>query len=166
MDKLPKIVPPKNKGEVPCGLYRTTRALSDNLPENVLVYYHNHGDPGPGVYPVKSWNNNKAKFQEKGITLDDSKYAKTMKSLKTEGFYRVTKNFYCCDNHCFLFERDTLVQLGYNGDGKPIVFIPELHNEGLLLPQKGNLIDDEFVNNLKPLRVMNKLDSGVEGSES
>ena len=156
MDKLPKIVPPGSEKKVPCGLYRTTQKFEDKVPEGLLVYYHNHGDPGPGVYAVKSWNNNKALFQEQGITITDSAWVKSLKPLKDEGFYRVAKEFYCCEKHCRKFERDTLVQLGYNGDGSPIIFIPEWHAEGLLLPQKGNLIEDEKVHHLKPLKVIFK----------
>lgn len=41
---------PRSDDRVPCGLYRTTRPIPDAVPAGVLVYYHNHGDPGPGVY--------------------------------------------------------------------------------------------------------------------
>jgi len=166
MDKLPKIVPPGTKGKTPCGLYRTNEALGDRVPANLLVYYHNHGDPGPGIYPVERWQNNKAQFRREGITVTEEEYVKSMTHLKDEGFYRVAKEFYCCEKKCRKFERDTLIQLGYNGDGAPIVFVPEWHPEGLLLPEKGNLVDDDVLGHIKPLKVVFKFASGDHGEAS
>ena len=40
---------------VACGLYRTSEPIEDAIEAGVLVYYHNHGDPGPGVYLPRAW---------------------------------------------------------------------------------------------------------------
>ncbi|MBN2724250.1 MAG: hypothetical protein JXR95_09285 [Deltaproteobacteria bacterium] len=153
MSDLVKITPPKPGEDIPCGLYKTTKKIGENIPENALVYYHNHGDPGPGCYPPEKWNNNKAVFSKKGYVLPDIKDAKSLIPLPSEGFYRVAKNFYCCDNKCRLFERDTLIQLGYNGMGEPIAFIPVWTEKGIELPKQGSLIDDERLNYIKPLKL-------------
>ncbi len=163
MDNLPKISPGKTGGTVSCGLYRTTKPYKDLVPAGRLVYYHNHGDPGPGLYPVERWNNNKAVFKEKGIPIHEERYATTLKPLKPEGFYRVTKEFHCCEKRCRRFKRDMLVQLGYNGEGAPIVFVPEWHDEGLLVPLKGNRVEDHTLHHLKPLKVVHRF--GGAGGE-
>ena len=53
-----------------CGLYRTTASIG-RVAANHLVYFHNHGNPGPGVYLPESWEHNRAKFSPQGITLPD-----------------------------------------------------------------------------------------------
>ena len=40
----------------PCGLYRTTGPVG-SIPEGRLIYFHNHGEPGPGLYLPASWTN-------------------------------------------------------------------------------------------------------------
>jgi hypothetical protein len=45
----------------PCGVYRTKTAVA-GIEAGRLVYFHNHGDPGPGLYPPESWAQNRAKF--------------------------------------------------------------------------------------------------------
>ena len=111
--------------DVPCGLYRTSKAIDDKIPAGIMVYFHNHGNPGPGVYPVEKWRNNKAVFAKGGVMIPNDAYAKTLLPLKPEAFYRVMEPFYCCEKHCRLFEKNTLVQLGYNGRAEALLFVPE-----------------------------------------
>ena len=39
----------------PCGLYRTVKPIG-SIEAGRLVYFHNHGDPGPGLYFPESWS--------------------------------------------------------------------------------------------------------------
>lgn len=138
---------------VPCGVYRTTQPIGDEVPEGVLVFYHNHGDPGPGVYLPQTWQNNRAIFHDEGITVPDEEYAATLERLLPEGFYYVTEPFYCCEQHCQYFEQELLVQLGYNGDAQPILFIPELVEGAVALPAEGTLVDNTQLARLRPLKI-------------
>jgi hypothetical protein len=142
-----------SKDDIPCGIYRTTRAIEPSIPAGALVFYHNHGDPGPGVYMPKSWTNNRARFHEQGTTVPDEAYAQTLQALPKEGYYRVKEPFYCCENHCRLFEENLLVQLGYNGQAQAIVFTPELVEGALAVPSEGQLVDDDQLSKLAPLKV-------------
>ena len=45
----------------PCGIYRTDLALGDEVPAGRLVYFHDHGDPGPGIYLPRDWVANRAR---------------------------------------------------------------------------------------------------------
>jgi hypothetical protein len=141
------------KSAVPCGIYRTTLAIEDSVPEGVLVQFHNHGEPGPGVYLPKEWKNNRAIFHEEGITIPDDGYAESLEPLLPEGFYRVIEPFYCCDERCQYFEEDLLVQLGYNGDAEAILFLPEMIEGALALPATGTIVDDWKLAKLQPLKV-------------
>ena len=67
--------------------------------------------------------------------------------------YRVVEPFFCCDRKCRQFETDTLVELGYNADGAPIVFLPELVDGMIAIPTSGTVIDHKALALLKQLRV-------------
>jgi len=136
----------------PCGLYRTTEPIG-SVPAGRLVYFHNHGDPGPGVYLPESWHLNRARFAERGTTLPDESLALTLEALPAEGLYRVLEEFYCCENHCRTFTPGLLVQLGYNGNAEPILFVPELSDAGMAFPEKGTRIDRDRLDKIALLKV-------------
>jgi len=139
----------------PCGLYRTTKPLG-SIEAGRLVYYHNHGDPGPGVYLPEAWGANRAKFSGGGTVVPAGFDYKSLYALPEEGFYRVTKQFVCCEKNCMTFEPDAFVQLGYNGAGKAIVFIPELGGNAIHIPDRGTFVDDGALKNLTLLKLAEK----------
>ncbi|MDA3862737.1 MAG: hypothetical protein PF689_02605 [Deltaproteobacteria bacterium] len=151
-----------SNAKTPCGLYRTTKEMPEAIPAGTLVFYHNHGNPGPGIYPVQDWAHNKAVFAKQGVTIPDEVWADSMKPLKAQGFYVVASPFHCCENKCMEFEQNTLVQLGYNGKGEPILFIPEWNLNGVSLPEKGNLVDEEKLEKLIPVKLNNNFDNSQE----
>lgn len=136
----------------PCGLYRTLVQIGD-VPAGRLVYLHDHGNPGPGIYLPERWNTNRAVFQPRGMTLPPEFDAKQVQALPREGFYRVTKAFHCCAKKCVEFDKDVLVQLGYNGAGRALVFVPELGEGALKIGERGSLVDDAVLVHLAALRV-------------
>jgi hypothetical protein len=144
----------------PCGIYRTTAPI-DDVPAGRLVYFHNHGNPGPGIYLPERWKQNRAQFSDRGFTLPApyERSAALLESLPQEGFYRVTKQFYCCEKRCRSFEADELVQLGYTGNAEPIVFSPEFNATGFTLPETGSLVTTKELSNLSPLKVAERADS-------
>lgn len=146
----------------PCGLYRT-RAAIGHIPAGTLVYFHNHGDPGAGVYLPSSWKGNRARFAAGGTTLPDAGAARNLQPLPAEGFYRVGDPFYCCEKQCRRFEIDTLVQLGYDGAGHALLFLPELVDGLLGVPDRGTRIDDDALSRLFPLKVAISRDVHADG---
>lgn len=136
----------------PCGLYATTRAL-DAVPAGRLVYFHNHGDPGPGIYLPSGWSGNRASWHGRGTTVVDPAWADTLKPLPAEGLYRVAQGFFCCERKCREFPAETLVQLGYDGEATPILFVPEWSAHGLGFPERGARLDGTQLGQLVPLRV-------------
>jgi hypothetical protein len=137
----------------PCGLYRTGRPLGDSVPAGRLVSFHNHGNPGPGVYLPSGWTQNRATFHAKGIPIPDEAWVDSLEPLLPEGFYRVEQAFTCCEKHCRTFEAEQLVQLGYTAQGEPLLFAPEWRPEGFALPAKGTRVGREKLGRLVPLRV-------------
>jgi hypothetical protein len=136
----------------PCGLYRTVRPIAE-VPDGRLVYFHNHGNPGPGVYLPQSWTANRAQFAPNGTTLPQPYDTSALKPLPREGFYRVTKSFFCCAKKCTEFAPDMFVQLGYDGAGRALLFQPELTAQGISIPERGSLVDDAAFANLAELKV-------------
>lgn len=140
-----------------CGLYRTVAAIAD-VPAGRLVYFHNHGDPGPGVYFPERWLGNRAEFSARGTTLPTGFDVRALHPLPAEGFYRVTAAFHCCSKRCTQYEPDAFVQLGYNGAGRALVFTPELTGAAIAIPERGTPVDDDVLVNLKPLKLPERRD--------
>jgi hypothetical protein len=136
----------------PCGLYRTTRALGE-IPAGRLVYFHNHGEPGAGIYLPSGWSLNRVRWHERGNTLPDDRFADTLEPLAAEGLYRVREELVCCDKRCQVYAPQLLVQLGYNGEGDAILFVPEWTGSGLGFPERGTKIDKDRVRLLEKLAV-------------
>ena len=136
----------------PCGLY-ATRAAIGTVPAGRLVYFHNHGNPGPGLYLPASWTGNRARFEARGHLLGKPEDVELLEPLLAEGLYRVTAAFFCCEQRCRRFEADSLVQLGYDASARAILFVPELVGAHVALPTRGTRIDREHFEQLAKLRV-------------
>ena len=135
-----------------CGLYRTVAPIA-GVPAARLVYFHNHGDPGAGVYFPERWTHNRAHFSPKGTTLPAGFDVNALKPLPREGFYSVAAPFFCCAKKCVRFENEAMVQLGYNGAGQALLFAPEMVGGAISVPERGTLIDDSELQNLVGLTV-------------
>lgn len=146
----------------PCGLYRTRRALGTHIPEGRLVYFHNHGEPGPGLYLPSTWSANRARWHSHGTPLPTPQWAEHLEPLLAEGLYRVRAAFACCEKRCRSFEEELLVQLGYNSMAEPILFVPEWGPTGLSFPTRGTLIDRARLDQLVPLKVAEAEESSSE----
>jgi hypothetical protein len=157
----PYEMPMSDENLPPCGLYKTTREVA-GVPAGRLVYFHNHGDPGPGVYLPSGWKANRAQWHGHGHTLGGAQDAEALEPLAVEGFYRVKEAFHCCEKKCRLFEPNTMVQLGYNGTADALLFVPELVETGLSIPERGTRIDREAIDKLELLKVAAPRKSGGE----
>ena len=145
----------------PCGLYRTTRAL-DDIPAGRLVSFHNHGEPGPGVYLPKSWALNRVEWQPKGHVVPGPEWSATLAPLPSEGLYVVREAFHCCEKKCVHFHAQHLVQLGYDAEGTPILFVPEWTARGLGFPERGTRLDSDRLTRLSLLQVARGPDSPTD----
>lgn len=135
-----------------CGIYRTTKTVA-GVPAGRLVYFHNHGNPGPGVYLPETWQTNRARFAARGHMLAGDDEAEGLQALRSEGLYRVREAFSCCEKKCVTFAENMLVQLGYDGGGRAILFVPDWTSSGLRFPERGQATTDERLAALDPLTV-------------
>lgn len=136
----------------PCGLYRT-RGQVGSIPAGRLVYFHNHGEPGPGLYLPAGWKRNRVQLSAQGTLLPSPEDVRWLEPLPPEGFYRVTQAFHCCEKRCRLFEVDALLQLGYDASGQCIVFVPEVVDGMLAVPEQGSRIEHKELEHLRQLKV-------------
>ncbi len=142
-----------------CGIYRTSQQIG-SIPAQQLVYFHNHGNPGPGLYLPQNWKNNQVQFSSKGMTLTPLELANTLEPLKAQGLYRIAQGFHCCEQKCVYFEANQLVQLGYNRSAQAILFLPFWRDTELQFPTKGTHIETLNLQFLEPLQVQS--DAKVE----
>ena len=68
----------------PCGVYKLTSSVA-GIEAGRLVYFHNHGDPGPGLYLPETWQANRAKWSDRGTTVPPDFDAKVLHALPEEG---------------------------------------------------------------------------------
>lgn len=134
----------------PCGIYQTTSEIG-SVPAGRLVYFHNHGNPGPGIYLPETWIQNRARFAASGQVLADPGQVRRLRPLAPEGYYRVVEAFHCCDKLCRRFEPNSLVQLGYDATAMPILFSPELADLSFVVPERGVRLDEARIASLAPL---------------
>ena len=136
----------------PCGIYRTQKPLEGIAPGR-LVYFHNHGDPGPGIYLPERWVNNRAIWQERGTTAPNEAWIASLEPLPAEGLYKVREEFFCCVKRCRRYEIGALVQLGYDGEANGLLFVPEWSEAGLRFPADGLKFETINAPRLEPLKV-------------
>jgi hypothetical protein len=130
-----------------------TRAAIGSVPAGRLVYFHDHGNPGPGLYLPTRWVANEARFETPGVLLPAPADARHLEPLAPQGYYRVAQEFECCDQRCRRFDVDQLVQLGYDGAARAILFVPELHDGALGVPDRGTGIDATRIAHLRRLHI-------------
>ena len=94
-----------------------------------------------------------AQWSQTGHVVPSPEWAESLEPLPDEGLYRVREPFRCCERACRTYEADLLVQLGYDADGRPLLFVPEWTDAGLAIPELGLAIDEDRLQRLAPLTV-------------
>lgn len=129
-----------------CGLYRTGVALpgrEEQLPAERLVYFHNHSkEGGPLVLPPRENTHNHWTFADRGYLVQgpgSEGFMEAMIALPRQGFYVVQRPIALSDGT--QLPPRALVQVGYNGGGDAILFVPEGHGNGFWFPERGFRFD-------------------------
>ena len=136
------------------GLYRTTEPYPGQeaaFPAGVLVYV---GQPSNGgvkfvVRPGQN-RNNRWFWGEPTTPLRSPTWARTLKALRSEGFYTLPQDLDFEGGGRWL--KNAVVQLGYNGEGQGIIFVGE-QREGdtqnaLYFSDRGMMVDDGLLDRL------------------
>ena len=135
------------------GLYRTTTAMpgqEDAFPAGVLVYVGEKSGQKFVVRPGQN-RNNRWFWGEPTTTLRSPTWSRTLKKLRAEGFYTLPQQIEFEGGGRWL--KNAIVQLGYNGEGKGIIFVGEQrdasNDNALYFSDKGMIIDDATLERLE-----------------
>jgi len=125
-----------------CGLYKTGAALAGRetaIGEGQLVYFHNHSKQGPPlVLTAVSNTHNRWSFSDRGYLVqgDDAEgFLEALVALPREGFYAVRAPIGLTDDR--VLPARSLVQVGYNRAGEPILFPAEARGNGFSFSDHG-----------------------------
>lgn len=134
------------------GLYRTTTAMpgaEDAFPAGVLVYI---GEKAGQKFVVRPGQNrsNRWFWGEPTVPLRSPTWSRTLKKLRSEGFYTLPETIEFEGGGRWL--KNAIVQLGYNAEGKGIVFVAESRDSSeqnvLFFSDKGMMVDDRMLERL------------------
>ncbi len=109
-----------------CGLYRTQIALGgleETIAAHQLVLLHDHRpEEFPTVALPTHCEHNKWWFAEPGVAAEDADFLEALVPLPDEGYYVVMRDLPLSDDPDDILRLDTLVMLGYDRTGNPILY--------------------------------------------
>lgn len=137
------------------GLYRTTQPYpgkEEEIPAGALVYV---GVPSNGglpfvVRPGRN-TNNRWYWGEPTVPLRAMGWTQSLVKLPPEGFYTLPEELSFDGGGRWL--ENAIVQLGYNQEGRGIIFVGEQHDSEernvLVFSDRGRLVDDDLLQRLR-----------------
>jgi hypothetical protein len=123
-----------------------------DFPAGVLVYVGERANDGTRFVVRPGQNrNNRWYWGEPTTPLRSPTWARTLKKLPSEGFYNLPETLDLEGGARWV--ENAIVQLGYNGEGKPILFVAERHESSednvLKFSSRGVTIKDELLTRLR-----------------
>lgn len=135
------------------GLYRTTKAypgMEDQFPAGVLVYVGQKPEGATFVVRPGSNRRNRWFWGEPVTILRSVSWGESLKPLRPQGFYTLPEDIQMEGGGRWL--KNAIVQLGYNEEGRAILFVAEDHDGEerniLSFSNMGMLIDDKMLDRL------------------
>jgi hypothetical protein len=136
------------------GLYRTTAPYPGQeqaIPAGVLVYVGARDTGAPFVVRPGQNRRNRWFWGEPVTLLRSLSWGETLKRLPSEGFYTLPHDLEVAGGGRWL--KNAIVQLGYSGEGRGILFVAEDHADEtrnvLVFSGRGMLIDDDLLMRLQ-----------------
>ncbi len=137
------------------GLYRTTKPYPGNeeaLPAGVLVYVGMRPNEDiPFVVRPGANRRNRWFWGEPTSPLRSLTWGDTLVALPPQGFYILSEDIKLDGGGVWV--KGAIVQLGYNGEGKGILFVAEDHEESadnaLYFSDRGMIVSDDLMKRLK-----------------
>jgi hypothetical protein len=133
------------------GLYRTTQPYpghESEFPAGVLVYVGESRNGG-GKFVVRPGQNRRNRWfwGDPTMPLRSPTWGQSLKSLPSEGFYILPEDLSFEGGGRWI--KNAVVQLGYNGSGRGILFVAEWREDGeenvLHFGDRGMSIDDDLL---------------------
>lgn len=159
-----------------CGLYRTTRPLpgDDAVGAGMLVNFHDHdyGEVrGPVVHLPKFIAFNRWEWEKTPHRVQPLSWVESLQPLLPEGFYVLREDLVFADRKGdATWPRTSLVQLGYDRAGTPIVFLAQRKHQAaentLFFAEKGVPLTASQLDLLMQLVVYEEPDPNAAGGEA
>lgn len=134
------------------GLYRTTSAMPGNeasFPAGILVYLGEKNGQKFVVRPGRN-TNNRWLWGDPTTPLRSPSWAKTLRRLPAEGYYVLPEEMRFEGGGRWL--KNAIVQLGYNAEGRGIVFVAEQRDtatdNALYFSDRGMVVEDSVLDRL------------------
>lgn len=138
---------------IPAGLYRTTLPMPGHeaaIPAGVLVFVGQRAGGERFVVRPGSNRRNRWYWSDPTLPLPPSGWMWTLRRLPPEGFYTLPEAIELANGGRWL--KNAIVQLGYNGAGRGILFIAEDHatetDNVLRFSERGRVIEDDLLDRL------------------
>ncbi|MBK8258961.1 MAG: hypothetical protein IPK82_40665 [Polyangiaceae bacterium] len=135
------------------GLYRTTKpypGMEEQFPANCLVYVGQKPEGATFVVRPGSNRRNRWFWGEPVTILRSVSWGESLKPLRAQGFYTLPEDIDLGGGGKWL--KNAIVQLGYNTEGRAILFVGEDHESEerniLVFSEQGILIDDKMMDRL------------------
>jgi hypothetical protein len=135
------------------GLYRTTKAypgMEEQFPANALVYVGQKPEGATFVVRPGANRRNRWFWGEPVTILRSVSWGESLRALRPQGFYTLPEDLDMGGGGRWL--KGAVVQLGYNQDGRGILFVGEDHESEernvLVFSDKGVMIDDGLMDRL------------------
>lgn len=137
------------------GLYRTSQPYpghEETIPADALVYVGSAANGGlPFVVRPGANRNNRWYWGEPTIPLRAMSWAEGLVKLPPEGFYTLPKEIAFDGGGKWL--KSAIVQLGYDGSGKGIIFVAEQQEAEernvLVFSDRGRMVEDDLLQQLQ-----------------
>lgn len=149
-----------------CGLYRTTRPLSEDVPAGVLVNLHTHDAPVVHLPVFSSFN--RWQWDKEGRPVRARSDLETLRALPPEGYYVLRQDVRFDEAK---WPAGSLVQLGYDRAATPLLFLAQrrfhLAENTLFFAERGMPFEHEsFERALEALVVHEEPDPNAAGGEA
>ena len=135
------------------GLYRTTKpypGMEEHFPAGVLVYVGQKPEGATFVVRPGSNRRNRWFWGEPVTILRSVSWGESLKPLRAQGFYTLPEDINLDGGGRWV--KGAIVQLGYNQDGRGILFVAEDHDAEernvLVFSDRGMLCDDSLMERL------------------
>lgn len=140
---------------MPCGLYRTHVPLAaepDMVPAGVLVELHDHRPEELPYVQLPSHNDdNRWQFDPNALQAADPDFLLSLEPLPPEGLYATRRPLALSQDQDDVLAERALVQLGYDRQGRCIVYPALFAGLQISFPTKGFLFEGyEVLDALEP----------------
>ena len=117
----------------PSGLYQTGRGLEGVVNERMLIRLNAEGEYSLSL-PIER-HEHRWLFDEVVVPISNAEFLYALRPLLAEGFYILKKTVHV--NAEVVIPRRSLIRLGYDRRGNPLIYVGIFKRDGIAFPESG-----------------------------